>query len=478
MKALVSRIENSPLTSISGVNAFVMLLSVTTGLILVRLLPKVDYGQLVYFYAGVGIMRLLMNLGLGFSMSRDSATNWEDPAGLRRVVYSTATLRLATILVGVSCAALLSLLTAQPFLGYIVLAGVGASLADFVLAIIAGSHRSMYIGGMSLSQPILYSGIILMAFLLGQASATVFMLGYAAAFILTALFGVGMLVHAGSLGLPRLDDLQLRYLRSVILFIIPTYIATLLSQVWVTVATGILGWQGDFQASAEFGVIFNLIALSISIITPTLLTVYYPRASRLYLDKQHDALLKHIRDTILLFSSGYIWVSITLFAFADEIILILFGDAYAVTADYLITLAPQPFLTALLPIFTLTLVAIGKPIRALLGLGAEVGILIACVLLFDVTPAMLSWAVLVSALAAVIIQGSVAARSLQANILPKGFALNLIAQIAVAWLLYQLVLGLGEQLTIWHFVLGGVFTLLYWGWFMISRRPLWKTSLS
>jgi O-antigen/teichoic acid export membrane protein len=385
-------------------NALILPLSLVTSIVLTRLLVKTEYGHLVYFYSGIGLLRSLMNLGLGMVLSRDVAAAWDEPDRLNRIVYSSTIVRLLSILGALLLLALVSLAAPIDFLAQMTAATVCASLADFVFAIIAGSRRTWHISLMSAFQPVAYLCLALGAVVAGALDSQTLMLLYVLSFCGMALLGVLLLVAGGRLRRPARGDMHMNYVRSAIGHAVPGYLAALSFQAWSAVVAGSFGMTGQFERSAEFGIAFTAITFSVAVSGPTAQTVFFPQASYLHGARRREELLRHIRRSAALFTSGLLWIGVLLFSFADALAAI-FGPQYAPAAPYIAALAPAAPLMGILPIFTLSLFAIGRSWRGLAGPAAMIAVLLGMLLLAGgVTPGGMIAAVLLSAGVGVVVQ--------------------------------------------------------------------------
>jgi O-antigen/teichoic acid export membrane protein len=461
---LVERLRNSPLIAISGINAVLTALSIGLSLLVVRALPKEEYGHLVYFYAGFGLLRLLMNFGLGMSMSRDIAASVHQRDRLAEVVYSTITLRLFSIVGLIGGLVVLAALTNQPYLGYIAAAGIAASVADMVFALITGLRIMRAVGWMTMAQPVMYAGITFALIVMRTISSEALMIAYAFSFVMMAGFGFYFVVRSGLVPRPKRTNFQPSYLRSILLFAVPIYLGTLASQGWSSICAGTLGTRGDFQTSAEFGVVFNLVGLVISITASTLVTTFFPQISQLHSQGKSDKLAAQIRSTVLLLAQGYLFVAIVLFAFSTTIVDVLFSDLYRSSAAYLALLSPIVLTLGLTPIFTLALVGTGRPWHSLIGVGTQLVTL--TLLIFGgpdtITPERLSIAALISSAVGLVVSAALCVKTLTWVIIPTRLFAMLVIGVLAAGVLRLVDGQIGVSLSVWHVVVGVCFTLIYW----------------
>ena len=476
-QSVMKHLTGIPLVAIGFVNAIVVVVSLVTSLILVRSLPKENYGQLVFFYAGFGLLRLLMNLGLGLSVNRDISAAEQETARLQTIFYSMLLSRLGSIIIILTTIPLFMIIATRPFLQYIVFAAVTASLADFFHAVIAGSRNTRHIAMMTGVQPFSYALLIIVLMILRRTAPEILMFYFGISFMLMLLLGVTLVVKSGLLHLPTRSDFSIQYMRQSIGFVIPVYGATLLSQVWTSAATGVLGWLGLFQASAEFGVVFNMISIPVSVSSPTLMTTFLPQISHLYSTGKQDAIQEQIKNAVRLFTSVYVWGAILLFSFSEIILGILFGQSYVATAPYLTLLSPAPLILSALPIFTLSLVAVGRPWYSLIGLSAQLSVLLGSIFLAGnaITIGLLCWAVLLSGVAGLVVQWFLARRVLRMSLLPTRTFQLVIVGLLFALGLRLLVTSLGVIPSLWHVVIGVLFTLVYW--VMVSSKHVWRPAL-
>lgn len=467
-------VRHSPLIAIGGVNGIMLVVSVAMSLITVRVLPKEDYGHLVYFYAGFGMLRLLMNFGLGMNISRDVAAQVRQPERLRVIVYSSVALRFiatGTVLVALG---VLAAATSQPYLEYIAAAAFFASLADLIFSLITGLRITRAIGLMTAVQPISYAVMIFALTVIRQTRSEIFMLAYVVSFVLMLALGVVLVVRSGQIPAPDRQSLRLSYIFPALGFAIPVYLGTLTSQGWSSFTGGILGWRGEFEQAAEFGVAFNLISMVISISAPTLVTTFFPQVSHLFGLGNMPRLMNYIRSTFTVLIYGFIFIAVALLSFPETIVSLLFSDAYRTSAAYLMVVAPVVIFMGVTPIFTLTQIAIGRPWWSVFGLAVQLVVMMVIVLTGGafIDPMRLSWATLISTLVGLLMQVVLLSRHLKFNFLPAGLPQMLIIALIAVIMLRALQTTIGVDLSIWHFVLGGAFTGVYW--FGVMRTGDWS----
>lgn len=457
--------RRSPLLAIGGVNAAMMILSVVMSLVTVRILAKAEYGQLVYFYALFAPLRLFINFGLGFTISRDIASAGQDRERLRVIGSSMVFVRIVGTLAVSLLFIALSAFTDQPYLGFILAAAVASSLADLVFAMIAGLRMVGAVGAMTAAQPVSYALFVLALAVSGQANATLLMSAYVLSFVVMLLLGLLILSRAGMIGVLSLSGLDWGYTRGALLFAVPVYASSLISQGWVSVTSGWLGWHQQFQQAAEFGVVFNLVNLIVSISSPTLITTFYPHLSYLHQQPGGTAqALRYIRSTLTLVLYGYVFVAVAFFSFPHTAVALLFGDEYISSAAYLTILAPAIIAIGATPVFSFSLLATGRAWRLLIAQGLQLIILVGILLAlpYQVRSLDLAWAALLSSMIGLIVQAAMLGYTLKESVIPAGWWQILLVGIGAALLLRVLASNIGIALSIWHFIAGGAFALIYW----------------
>jgi O-antigen/teichoic acid export membrane protein len=471
-------VRQSPLLAVGGINGFTVFVSVVMGLVLVRFLPKEEYGQLVFFYANFGMVRLLMNCGLGMSLSRDIAGTGRDIDRQRTIIYSNLVLSLSATLVVVLGTTAVGLVTHQHNLSYVIVAASIASLADFIFSLITGLRLTKSVGLMTAIQPLTYAVLILFLVVTQMALAIPFMLSYTIAFAMMASVGIALAVRSRQV--PGFDGVRVnwQYVRGSLAFAIPAYITTLLSQGWASFSAGLLGGRGDFQAAAEFGVVFNFVSLFISISAPTLVTTFFPQISYLNGRGDKEGINRYVRSTLSMLLYAYLFVAVALIAFPDTAVDVLFGSTYQSSSSYLTIIAPVVVFMGITPVFSLTQSALGRPRRAGLGAGVQLLTLMGLVFLkgdgIDAT--WLSWSVLISSLVGLLTHMVLFSQTLNAPVLPANLPSLVIIALAAAFILRYLGSMIGVPLSIWHFVLGGLFTASYWFNALRTGGLLWLRS--
>lgn len=471
---LVDALRAAPLVSIGGVNALMLLVNVAASLLLIRYLPKEAYGQLVYFYAGVGLTRLLMNFGLGPYITREIAAASMDTVALRRVVYSTLAVRAASIAVMWLAVIALNALTTQPFLFYIALAGFFASLADIVFAIVSGLRLIRGVALITAAQPVAYLALALGFMALGQSSSELLMLLAASSYLLMLGVGLWVLRRGGQIGAPQPGDVVLRDLRTTIIGTLPIYVNTLLSQVYLSLNGGALGVRGDFVGSANYGAAFNLIAMVLGLSGLTLGSTFYPLISQLAAQNRRAELVRQTRGAISLVLRLYLLIAVLMAAFPETIVTVLYGTQYDQSAVYLLMLAPVAVLMGTAPIFAYVLQGLWRQGMVTLVYGAQVVMLIGLLTVqATFAAADLAQATLLSSLLGALLLSAAAIWALKA--LPfrwvDAAAVGLAAVCALT--LRQAQLAIGAELSVWHFAAGAAFLLVYGAGWLIMEKVKW-----
>ena len=371
VKLAAYNLSDFPLISIGSLNGLMLLLSTMTSLLLVRAIPRIDYGQLVYFFAAFGLIRLALNLGLGLKVTQDISVRPNDFDKLTRIFYSLAGVSGSSVIIGGALLIGISLFIDRPFLIYATIAAMLASFADFVFAVIAGLRRNRSIAIMTLVQPIVYFLLALVLVRMSIAKPRDLMLVYSFSFGLMLVAGIVLIRRAGLLNQPQRRFFEISYIRRILSFVIASYLASLLSQAWLSLAYGGLGWSKRFEAAAGFGIVITAVTIPVSIAAVTLMTTYYPRFSYAMSNGNRQASLKEARTTVTLLGAALVWIAMLLFVFAEVIVSILFGQTYADTATYLRLMAPVTLVAGLIPFFTLSLFAGGWAWRALIALAVQ-----------------------------------------------------------------------------------------------------------
>lgn len=453
----------SPLAVVGIANVLVMVVGTVTSFVLVRILTKENYGHLIYFYTCVALLRLFMSLGLMANMGRDVSVAWNNRPQLMTIVYSNAVMRVIAMVVVSLIALTVAEIMNQPFWEYIALGAIAASTADFFQSIIASSRQTRPLVFMTVSQPIVYLVLGLLLAVVGNVTSEMLMLMYIASFLCMALLGLYLVINTGQIGRPTLASINFRYLRGNLSFTLVAFMTGFFTQVWSTITLGVLGWMSLFQASAEFSVIFTTVNLPVSVISPALLTTFYPQMAVLFSQNQPEKTRAYVQNVLNLVVMFAIWVGVLLLAFPETIILTLFGASYLVSTPYLMRFAVLPILLSSAPVFTLSMVASKRPSRALYGGGIQVLVL---VIMIALSPSLsidaLSWAVIVSCAASLAIQWGLMSVTLKTAIIPSGITRILITAVGATLLLKFASSGLAASLSIWHILLGLVFTVIYW----------------
>jgi O-antigen/teichoic acid export membrane protein len=469
----------APLLSIGGLSGLMLLLNVGISLLLVRYLPKESYGQLVYFYAGVGLTRLLMNFGLGQYISRELASVGDQPEALRRAVYSTLTIRAASIVLMWLVIVLVNAFTDQPFLFYIALTGFFASLADMALAVVSGLHLTASIALITAAQPVLYGLLAVGFMLLGQTAAELLMLLVALSYVGTAGTAVVVLIRSRRITMLQRGDLDFTFIVRIIADAIPIYAISLISQAYLSFNSGFLGAQGDFIASANYGAAFNLMIMTLGLSTTALLSIFYPRITQAAATENRPMLMQHIHDTLTLNLRVYLFIIVLLAAFPETVVSILYGTAYERSAVYLLGLAPTAAIISTASIFTQILISQRRQWLAVLGLGLQTLMLfIVSSPTTELTASRLVEATLVSTIFGMLLLLGCTIWVLRMLPFRRRDLAVIILAVVCTLVLRQVQFSVGTSLSIWHIVAGVVFTLVYWLSTSMGGRMPWRTRTS
>lgn len=397
-----ARLRVTPLLSVGALNALLLPVALVTSIILARTMPKAEYGHLIYFYSGANLLRLLINLGLGTVVSRDTAASWGERERLRMVVASLTTIRLSSMGVALPVMALVGWLWPIEFWTPMVGAALAASLADFLFALVTGARRAALVAPMSACQPLIYLALALA--LGGRIDSLGLMAAYCGSFLAMAALGLALLVSNDDFGQLLPGQISAAYIRSALGFAAPSYLAALSSQLWNSIVAGAFGLLGQFERSAEFGIAFSTLSMAVAVSGPTALTIFYPQASYLSSNGRGAELRSYIAQSLSLFIKGLAWAGILLCG-AASIIVTLFGDAYTAAGPHIIALAAAAPILGVQPLLTLSLFAARRPWRAVAALAIQATLLPALLIgSGGLTPEAMIWSIYGSSLAGLIAQ--------------------------------------------------------------------------
>ncbi len=371
LKKHLLQLTSIRISAIGALNFLNLGVNIITGLLLARVLAKDTYGALIAFYASFGMFRLITNLGLGLNISRDIAQAGRDSQQVMIAVYSTGAVRLLSILIIVLAGWPVAQVSGRWGVFFGTIAAALASAADFTFAILTGTRRTSLVGIMTVIQPFGYLLLSIMALKLGNRYSAAFINLYAVSFGMMLLTGLVLIVKERILTGIKREYFKIGYLKLVIGFILASYIASLLSQLWSSLASGSLGWMGRYEDAAEFGVAFSIVNLPIAVIGPTVLTTFFPEASFLYKKLGKHEVFAYFNKTAILVIGLLSCFSLILMIFAEQIIQILYGAKYLDSAVYLRILSIVPITGSMLPFLTLGLFAVNEPWKPLIGLGLQ-----------------------------------------------------------------------------------------------------------
>jgi O-antigen/teichoic acid export membrane protein len=179
--------------------------------------------------------------------------------------------------------------------------------------------------------------------------------------------------------------------------------------------------------------------------------------------QQWNKIVQHIHNILKLLGVIYVWLVVLLFAFPETVISTLFSDTYLPSAPYLRIMAVLPLILGILPVFTLSLISLGYPWRALTGLAFQLGTLLLPLLLLNTHMDLffMSLVTLCSAVIGTVIQGMQVGKLLHHSIIPAMFiklaAFGFIAAIVLRlWMPY-----LGTSLSAQYILTGTIYSLFY-----------------
>ena len=474
-KKVGNLIERLPFLSVSILNGIVLLLNIVVSLVLVRYLPKEAYGQIVYFQAGVGLVRLLANLGLGSYITREIAALHSDSKERARLLYHIISSRLIVMCILYVIVIVVNTISPQQFLHYIVLTGFIASIADIGTATLAGLRNLVGVAFATMLQSTFYGLLVILFIVFEQVQPDLLMLFSAVSLFAAGVVTLVFIVSTKQIGKPSFRDFDIRKTPIILANAIPLYLHSIFSYSYISLNSGALGARGDFIASANYGAAFNLIIMTLMLSAGALLNVFLPQITQLTAAGDRASLLKQIRDVVTLSLRIYLFISVLIAAFPETIVSILFGAQYERSAVYLLSLAPVPVILSLSSLFTQVLISQHRQWLAVLGLGAQsIALLIAVNTTVEMTAALLVEATLISSLFGALLLIGVTVWALKA--LPFRWVDAAAVGLALisALVLRQVQIAVGVELSLWHFAAGAAFLLVYGAVWVITEKIQWR----
>lgn len=348
---------------VGGSNVLATLVNVLLGMFLVRQFSPAIYGQVTFLLASFGLVRLLATCGMGNRLTLDVARSLglRDPEGLNRAFYSLLLLR-GLVALTLIFAALSAALSNQTYV-YIALLVVPASLSDYSLAALQGGGRARLMAAAILSQPLSYAGLALALLHMTHTVHAVY-IALIGSYVVSMTIGMGLVARLG-LQRPRSRFFDIRVAKAALGFISGSFAIVVVQYVSSILSTYLLGSVQLFAQAAQLGVVLNLVLMPAGLLFIPTAAVFQARFIRVYEGNGTTASAAFVTEFVLFVYRLSVGMAAVAAAFAQPIVLLLFGPAYRATSSALIVLSPLMCLSVLQNVFIFVLMGLGKPHRVL-----------------------------------------------------------------------------------------------------------------
>ena len=349
---------------ITGTNLLANLINLAIGMYLVRQFTPELYGQITFLFASFGIFRLLATFGMGNRVTLDVARSLalNDREDLDRTFYSLLLLRAMVALILLVFLFFLTL-AGGPIYMWVAMLLLPASLNDYDLAALQGGTRSLLIAGALLAQPASFAVLVptLASHLHSLESVYAALL---CSYAFSMVVGFVSVVRVG-LGRPRRRDFDLQLAKSALGFVGSSFVIVILQYAGSVLSVYILGMKQLFAQAAQFGVVLNLTYLPVALLQVPSAAVFQARFIRLYVQKGVSEGAAFLSEFLLLVYRLSIGAAVMSVAFAQPIVLLLYGQQYLTSVPVLIILSPIMVMAAVQSVLVFTLMGMDKPQQAI-----------------------------------------------------------------------------------------------------------------
>lgn len=331
---------------------FSTIVTVVTGLLLIRLLIPEHYGIVAYYLRIFAVVRFLGTLGLGAKIIEDIArsTATDTRPALATVIHTGAVLRFVSTIVVAVILAGVALVNDNPIFFWAGLAGMAGALVDYTNAIAQGLKLHRIVAGLSFTQPSLFFLCVIYLALLAQPQPEHIYITFTGSFILTLI--IYAITLRASIPTPHKAFFSWDYLRSLFKPMFGLFTFGLLNILYLSLGTLILGHFELFEEAAYFNAPFSLVSMPASLGLMVVTSVYYPELiSRMAQGRQGDA--AGLSDMFIRAGSIALAVPTTAaIVYPDVIIPVLYTENYnpaiiplLISAPLICLLFVQQFLT-------------------------------------------------------------------------------------------------------------------------------------
>ncbi len=337
-----------------------MLLSIVTGLIVVRILIPEQFGKIAYFLQVFGLARFVSNLGLGAKVIQDVSRGAlsEDPLGVNHVIYSLGLVRFAS-----SCLLGIGLLMIARFTGDVMFlwtawAAMAASFFDYASAVAQGLRNRSLVAWVTAIQPTLYLLVVVVIALGQQARPYHVYAAMTLSFVVSLfIFGVKLKRH---ILWPRRAFVSHTYLKQSLAPLASLFVFGMVIQLYSAIGTLILGQLQHFVSAAFFGAAFTLVTMPVSLGFIVVTGVFYPEMVIALSQDDRNVAGRLLDLFVRSFSLFAAFVIAGCVVYADILIGVLYPSEYESSIIPLIVLAPTIIGGLLQLVFVFTIVSMHK----------------------------------------------------------------------------------------------------------------------
>lgn len=349
---------------ISLVNVCTTLLTVVSGLYVVRQLESQAYGQYAYMVNVFMLMTLLLGFGLTGQIAKDIAEQHGAPADFRARQGGLIALRLGTALLAVLIGSGLWAVTSDNAYLY---AGMGAACfmwMDFAIGYLSGAQRLRRVSLLLCVQPGVFMALV--AIVPVGSVPTVYAL-----FLVSQLAGAlaGWLLMLGLPGLTALPSFRaVGRLRLRDTMAGQMYLAVLLQTAYSSYGVSLLGALKEFDGAGRLSIALTVVRL-LPVFAGTLISVlYYPRLCALVKQGNEPELQRTTYGAHFFSIVVAAGATAVLVVYSDVIISLLYTARHASAAPLLELIAPLSFLGVADILLTWDMLAMNETWKALIPL--------------------------------------------------------------------------------------------------------------
>lgn len=347
--------------------------STVAGLILVRILLPSYYGMVAYFLRVFGLVRFLGTLGLGAKVIEDVShySALGDQHGLGKAVYSLGSIRLAIGGILLLLLTFLSWVQDDATFLWAGLAGLFASVGDYMNALLQGLRRRKAVAGLSLLQPALFLASVLLMSIMVNAVPTMIYAAFTFSFV-TLLAGSFLSLRRAAIPQPFRQAISRPYLRGALRPLTNLVIFGLLNYLYLSLGSLILGSAKLFEENAFFSAAFGLVAIPTTLGFVVITAVFYPELVAMLAHDRREEASRLLTTFMRLFLTALTPVMAALAVYSGFIVRLVYTETYDPSIVPLAVLSPLAMLVPVQQLLVFGLYALGEHRQASIGMGIQV----------------------------------------------------------------------------------------------------------